>query len=104
MSETGKGDLYIRGGSGGAPASPYVKDTVVTAVEFKRAVNPRAVEMAKELLAQAEAGEIIALAYAALAPDGSSVVHASDTRGTATSQQALIGAVAILKHRLMPKD
>jgi predicted xylose isomerase-like sugar epimerase len=60
-------------------------------------INEQVVAMARELLADAEAGRINALAYAALRQDG-----ASDTASSATDNfQSLIGAVSILQFRMI---
>jgi hypothetical protein len=60
-------------------------------------INEQVVAMARELLADAEAGRITALAYAALRNDG-----ASDTASSATDNfHGLIGAVSILQFRMI---
>lgn len=71
--------------------------TIVSLQTRPKAINAEVVKILRELLAQAEAGDIEGLAYAARLPNGS-----CDTGSSSTDYfQELVGAVAILQHRMI---
>lgn len=71
--------------------------TIVSLQTRPKAINAEVVKMLRELLAQAEAGDIEGLAYAAQLPNGSCLTESSTT----DQFQRLIGAVAILQHDMI---
>jgi hypothetical protein len=60
-------------------------------------INAETVEILREYLSLAEAGELQAVAVAGVRPDGSSQTQSSST----DHFQTLIGAVAVLQHRMI---
>lgn len=60
-------------------------------------INAESVQILKEYLALAESGEIQAVAVAAVRSDSSSQTQSSST----DHFQTLIGAVAVLQHRMI---
>lgn len=72
----------------------------MTLVELKPrplAISGEVVAMLKEYLEMAEKGEIIGLAMAGILPDGSCITSAPSS----DHFQRIIGAVAILQHRML---
>lgn len=75
--------------------SPH--ENVVALQTRQQRINAECVAMLRDFLALAEAGDIESVAIAALQPDGTAVTQASD----GDHFPAMLGAVAILQHRMI---